>query len=277
MLATTELRATVLVVLALLTGCGGGDSSPVPADPAPTPTVLARGEPAPGVRVSIVAITGGSGPGGFFRVGDRPSVRFTLTKADGSPWGLAEMSFARILLSGPSFDYQRVLPEQSDLATRAAKSSDGSFVYTFADGLPATYLPPYNDTTAFGAGDGELTGMALFDGTYTVGISLSWDYTIEGLSYHDVGEAVGSLLFGGSATLVEREVVKQANCNACHLDLRAHGGRRKDIRVCILCHTQGAEDLNDAAIASGTPGVSISSRILSTRSTTAGTCLVCSE
>lgn len=265
MRAITE-RARRLAVLACVSfaasACGGGGSGSAPADPAPASRNLARGELSPGVRVEIVAITGGSGSGGFFRPGDRPSVRFTLTKSNGDPWGLAEMDFARILLSGPSFNYQRVIAEQSDVATRAKKQGDGSFVYTFADPLPEEYLVPYNDSLAFGAGDGEMAGQELLDGTYTVGLSVAWDYVYQGHTVHEAAETVGQLLVGGSATLVVREVTSTANCNACHVDLRAHGGYRKDVRVCVLCHTQGAEDLNDSGLAGGTPGVSISSRVL---------------
>src|SRR5262249_2131485 len=35
-----------------------------------------------------------------------------------------------------------------------------------------------------------------------------------------------------------------------------------DVVTCLLCHTSGAEDTNDPAIAGGTPGVSIDFRVL---------------
>jgi len=250
--------SAALAALALLQACGGGGSSGAPADPAPERDTLLRGDELPGIVLEVLAVEGGSGSGGFFQPGDRVSVRFRVAKSDGSPWGLGEFDAGRILLSGPSFNYQRVLAAQDDLATRAVQLSDGSYRYSFEALLPATYLAPYHDSPDFGPGDGELTGVALLDGTYTVGLTLAWDYTFEGDARRDSGEAVGSLLLGGSATLVEREVVTTANCNACHGELSAHEGLHRDLRVCVLCHTQGAEDLNGGV----TPGVSVSSRVM---------------
>jgi hypothetical protein len=57
-------------------------------------------------------------------------------------------------------------------------------------------------------------------------------------------------------------VTDEANCNRCHVALEAHGGRRRDLTQCLMCHTAGAEDANDPAVLSGTPGVSIESRVL---------------
>src|SRR5262249_18289708 len=44
--------------------------------------------------------------------------------------------------------------------------------------------------------------------------------------------------------------------------LRYHGDHWRDVTACLLCHTSGAEDLNDPAVAGGTPEVSIDFRVL---------------
>jgi hypothetical protein len=69
-------------------------------------------------------------------------------------------------------------------------------------------------------------------------------------------------LFLGADTIASREVVGQENCNACHDSLRAHGGQRQDVTICLLCHTAGAEDKNDLAAAGGTPGVSVDFKVM---------------
>ncbi|HUC33294.1 MAG TPA: OmcA/MtrC family decaheme c-type cytochrome, partial [Ilumatobacteraceae bacterium] len=46
---------------------------------------------------------------------------------------------------------------------------------------------------------------------------------------------------GGSVTTV-REVVTTAQCNSCHNPLEAHGGSRREVRLCQLCHTDQAPD-----------------------------------
>lgn len=261
MSARAELRhlcPTLMAAFALF-GCGTkGFSGSVPT----TATDLSPSQDPPGVVATITAVDGGSGPGGFFRPGDHVSVAFTLKKHDGSAWNLFEMSTARALVSGPTFNYQRVITEQADVGARSEQHALGAFEYTFDVPIPSAYPAPLNDTTAFGGGDGELQGHALFDGTYTVGLSFAWTYTIAGQTYHDVGEATADFLFGGSATLVHREVVKQANCERCHVALQAHGGLRRNLTLCLCCHTVGAEDANNPSIEGGTAGVTVQSRVL---------------
>jgi hypothetical protein len=258
-------RALILLVAcaALLSGAcsGSSDEGPPPRVP-DAPRDLLPTQDAPGVVVKILSVFGGSGHGGFFVPGDFVRVRYTLLKKDGSRWNLDEMDFARILLSGPTFNYQRVIPEQQDLLARSVQQSDGSFVYTFATPLPAQYLPPLNDTPSFGSDDGERTGESLLDGTYTVGLAFGWNFTVATAPFVDAGNATSDFRLGGSAVLAHRAAVDQESCNRCHVDLRYHEDHWRDVTACLLCHTSGAEDLNDPSVAGGTPGVSIDFRVL---------------
>lgn len=214
-------------------------------------------EDPPGIRVEILSIQGGSGAGGSFQVGDKVRVRYSLKMDAGMDWPIDQLTRGRALVSGPTFNYQRVIAEQDDVLDTSVWNGDGTFTYTFPVPIPATYLPPYNDTPSFGADDGELTGQALLGGTYSVGLTFRWDYTVGTESFRDVGDAVGDFLFGGGGALASRELVTQNNCNRCHVDLQAHGANRKDVRLCLLCHTAGAEDRNDPNVEGGTPGASV--------------------
>lgn len=250
-----------------LSGCSGSDGAQGPPGPPGggevTETELGKDEDAPGVNVEILSVDGASGANGTFQVGNSISVTFALTKDDGSAWMLSEMTTARMMVSGPSFNYQRVLPRVNDVATASVENADGSFTYTFADPIPATYAAPIGDSPTFGAGDGELTGQALLSGTYTVGGYFSWSYTVEDEPFRDVGNAEKDFLFGGAAALESREVVKQENCNQCHQTLQAHGfGERRDVKLCLLCHTAGSEDGNDPDVAGGTPGTTLSFKVM---------------
>ena len=266
-------RAVAGVLLALgpwwIAACEGdtGDTGPAgpPGDPGsdPTPTDLALDEDAPGIQVDIIAVDGASGADGTFQVGDTVRVTFTVHKDDGSDWeDLAEFSSGRALLSGPTFNYQRVLPEKTDVRAAAVDNGDGTWTYTFADPIPAVYEPPLNDTPSFGPDDGELSGMPLVAGTYTVAVYFRWDYSAGGDNFRDLGEALEDVLFLGSASLLPREVVRPENCNQCHSDLRAHGTNRKSVGLCLLCHTAGAEDRNNPMAAGGTPGASIEFKVM---------------
>lgn len=266
-------RSAALAVLFALglaaTSCGDDGSDGAQGPPGPpgpgdaTDTTLTKFESAPGVNVQITSVSGNA-PGSNFEPGDTITVRYTLLKDDGGAWDVDEMATARILVSGPTFNYQRVIAEQSDLASASTDLGDGEWSYTFAAPIPDAYLPPYNDTASFDADDGELTGQPLLAGTYTVGMYLSWDYAVDGESgFHDVGDATFDFPLGNSGALQPREVVAQDNCNQCHVDLQAHGGRRKSVVLCAMCHTAGAEDRNSPSSPIGdTPGVSIDFRVM---------------
>ena len=258
-------RGTLALLLAsacLTAGCEGDDGNAGPTGgggPTPTSTTVERGEDPPGIRLAVVRLSGGSGPGASFRVGDRITVTFTIEKDDGDAWHLDEMTAGAALVSGPSFNYNRVLPETTDLLAASVHGADGSYTYSFPAPIPSVYAPPYNDTPSFGPGDGELSGMPLLDGTYTVGLYVRWDYTVDGEPATDAGNATMDFLLGSPRALAPRELVTQENCNRCHADLRAHGGAVKDVTLCLLCHTSGAEDENAGG---ATPGESIDFRVM---------------
>jgi OmcA/MtrC family decaheme c-type cytochrome len=86
---------------------------------------------------------------------------------------------------------------------------DGEFTYEFATALPAGFLP-----TA----------------TFRVGVYLSAaEGTASTNATHDFRPA------GGSPA--PRDTVLDANCNRCHGAVRAHGGRRVGVKICLTCHT----------------------------------------
>src|SRR6185436_16794159 len=177
-------RAVVLRGLLGVLGAGEGDRGPAgppggsggggnPNPPEPTPTAYAAGEPVPELVASIDSIGGASGASGAFLPGDSLSVEFTLSKANGDPWTLEELKEGQALVSGPSFNYQRVLPA-TDVRASATALGGGRFRFAFPTPIPANFEPPYNDSPSFGLSQGELAGRALLDGTYTLGISFAW-------------------------------------------------------------------------------------------------------
>jgi len=259
--------ATLLVSCALLglTGCEGdeGPQGP-PGPPGPpgspgTEEELSQGDTPPGLFAEVVTVSGGSGPDGRFLVGDLPVVNFTVKKTDGSDWSLSELDTGSVLVSGPSFNYQRVIAEVSNVLTTAVAEDDGSYTYTFTAPLPATYLAPLNDSPSFGPEDGELTGQPLLEGTYTMAFTFAWNYTVDGESEREVDNLLVDFVVGNSGAIEHREVVTIENCNRCHQDLRVHGSRKQEAAFCVLCHTSGAEDSNAGG---RTPDVSIDFKVM---------------
>ena len=253
----------LLISLAACSGSDGSAGSPGSSGPQPTPRVLGATEIAPDILLTDLCLSGATGPQGSFLPGDFLTVEFRIEKQDGSAWSLSEMTSGEALVSGPTFSYQRVLPLQADVIERGLELAPGHYRYTFEDPLPAVYRAPYNDTRSFGPGDGERTGEALLDGTYTLGLSFAWEYSVEGARFARVGETTFDFKLGDApGNLVPREVSLRSNCNTCHVSLRAHDGRYRELAMCLLCHTNGAEDRNDPEILDGTPGVTIAARVL---------------
>jgi len=266
------LSIATSVVFALLAGCGGsgggggdgggggggGGGGLPPAQPPPTSPVVVLGaaDPLPGVQLDVLTVNGGSGAGGSVQPGDAVWVTFELRDDAGAPLALGDFASGSIYVSGPTNDYQRVVVPQFDLLNEAYYAGDATWVYAFVAPFPTVFAAPVNDSPSFGSDDGERTGQPVVAGTYSVGLEMFRSVEASESSYRDAGSSVFDFLVGGATTLDVREVVNEAACEKCHTEVRAHGGTRVGVRLCLLCHTAGAEDRNNAT-AGGTPGVSV--------------------
>jgi OmcA/MtrC family decaheme c-type cytochrome len=93
------------------------------------------------------------------------------------------------------------------------KVADGEYVYTYATKVPKTY-----DPTA----------------THRVGM-----YGNRNLTEFDLGTNYASAVFDwvpAGGTPAPREVIKTVSCNQCHDQLSFHGGSRRGMEICIMCH-----------------------------------------
>jgi OmcA/MtrC family decaheme c-type cytochrome len=100
--------------------------------------------------------------------------------------------------------------ESTGVQTQVA---DGEYVYTFAAKVPKTYDPAV---------------------THQIGI-----YGSRNLTEFDLGTNYDDAVFdfvpaGGKPA--PRDVIKTASCNKCHDSLAFHGGSRRSLELCIMCH-----------------------------------------
>ncbi|MFB3828439.1 MAG: OmcA/MtrC family decaheme c-type cytochrome [Bryobacteraceae bacterium] len=101
-----------------------------------------------------------------------------------------------------------------------AKTAEGEYTYTFA-----TRAPQNADRSA----------------THTIGAYGSRNLTEfdEGTQYDD---DVFHFVPNGAKVTTVRDVIRNESCNACHHQMAFHGGSRRSIEVCVLCHTPQTMD-----------------------------------
>ena len=97
----------------------------------------------------------------------------------------------------------------------------GEYIYTFSNKVPAGFDPA---------------------ATHRIGI-----YGSRNLTQFDLGTNYDDVTFdwvpaGNGANPQPRDIVRTADCNRCHDSLAAHGGSRKSVELCIMCHTPQTTD-----------------------------------
>jgi OmcA/MtrC family decaheme c-type cytochrome len=109
----------------------------------------------------------------------------------------------------------------SDSGGRYVKIADGEYDYVFGTKLPANYEK---------------------NATHTVGV-----YGSRNLSEFDMGTNYDSTIYtfvpDGSQPVEIRDVINDQSCNACHDEINFHGGSRRGLPTCILCHAPAYEDV----------------------------------
>ena len=113
--------------------------------------------------------------------------------------------------------------------------------------------------------------MPLVPGTYTVGVwgsrTLALTANGETNSYRSTSAPANVDFLVGSATTITPVAIisSGATCERCHSDVYAHGGGRRGVDTCLLCHgSAGTEDRPRyvAASAPATPGESVEFRVM---------------
>jgi hypothetical protein len=250
-----------LLALCLPTACSDGDDGAPGAPGAsgtPAPIPLGKTDPLPGFQLEILSVEGGTGPGGNLKVGDRPKITFTARTNAGEDIPSASWAFQELLFAGPSTSYQLILSTR-DVAANSVKNSNGSWTLTMPFVIPSAVPNQMNQENTIPYDSGTLAGDQLPDGTYTFGMSMRQDVEIAGTTFRDATSATYDVLVGNATTIRRLELVKDDNCKTCHTTMRAHGSNRYGVAMCVMCHTNGSEDMNDPTAQAGeTLGLSLS-------------------
>jgi len=219
---------------------------------APVDTVHAITQWAPpisldGYTFTNVTVSGGSGTGGSFNVGDKPTLSFQLFDNTGAPvtnlTTPGSLWSGTFIVAGPTSNAQRVYGSATgglSMATSTYNSGTQTWTYTPPTTWPANALAPINS---------GLTPQPAPPGSYTVWFY--WAKTTNGI--RDAVDAQYVVAFGANQQPVSgRQVVTQMACASCHGEstdsgvffphLAEHGDQRKNAETCNTCHSQFAQD-----------------------------------
>jgi hypothetical protein len=200
-----------------------------------------------GITLKNATISGASGAGGVFLVGDKPVLTFQLSDRNGnviSDFATNNGLAGTIIVGGPNTDRQTLLNlslKKSNVIDPTVgaisfDSASGTYTYSMAKTLPATSLPPFNTPAG-------TTGVTNPAGSYTLWLYIVETFKPNGVQVRDFTDAPMMFKYiADTGALQGRQVVTKAACNACHSDLQAHGGGRHDGEQCSNCHVLGASD-----------------------------------
>jgi OmcA/MtrC family decaheme c-type cytochrome len=232
-------RDTFKLTCVPTTVAGAGTTTTVPVGPTTTSTTtttspIPPGPPGEGLDAAITAASVGSD--GIV------VVTFRLTDGAGAPvipvtgstsnpaqarvrFTIARLDVDVETSEGVTRDFTRyrsyIVPSpgepgyDSGGSLAAVDPAAGVYTYTFA-----TTLPP-----------GFPAGL-----THTVGAQVQRTYAGESLVANPLFDFVPS----GAPVTTVRQVTTTAQCNACHDPLAFHGGGRREVGLCQLCHTDQA-------------------------------------
>jgi OmcA/MtrC family decaheme c-type cytochrome len=116
------------------------------------------------------------------------------------------------------------------VATRASGDTGGTtqtvavgeYIYTFGNKVPTSFDPTVTNRLGI-YGSRNLT---------------TWNL---GTSYADT---TYDFVPNGSKVTVTRDVIRTASCNQCHDSLSFHGGSRRSVQLCVICHQPQTTDTN---------------------------------
>jgi OmcA/MtrC family decaheme c-type cytochrome len=196
--------------------------------------LLAADEPGQGIVSEITGVTVGD---------DRiPIVTFTLHDTSGNPLSLEAVESVRFLVARVEQDAETGLTQYVNYFTREVTGAEYRFEGKTVQPVLANATQP-----TFEAGEGQFAEVEPGVYTYTFGQALGDDY--DSSLTHVVGAEVirgprnvaanPTFTFvpeGGEPDLT-RLISTTETCNTCHRELEAHGGSRKRVELCVLCHT----------------------------------------
>jgi OmcA/MtrC family decaheme c-type cytochrome len=139
------------------------------------------------------------------------------------------MGYLKAYVNGGTLKYSSYITRSDAGQTQATtdnarlggltQESNGKFKYRFQTALPVNYDP---------------------SASHQVAAQATREFAANGTVYPD--NPWFAWVPNGSNALETREIVDTETCNTCHTRLEFHGGFRREIQYCIMCHTPQSTD-----------------------------------
>ncbi|HEY3490594.1 MAG TPA: OmcA/MtrC family decaheme c-type cytochrome [Candidatus Deferrimicrobiaceae bacterium] len=223
----------------LLAGCWGSDRTIGATAPVAAPAATGNLNAA----ITSVSIPADGKPVVTFSLYDENGAALDPAVLLASSGGSLRFQIARIKADGyyenyiknasglPSYDV--AIPSASQFAALGG----GVYTYKFANAID-------NASQTLGgivlAGNEALTHTVAFTAARNV-------LTSTGKTFQQAVNPYLHFRPDGGAVTTSREIVAVSNCNGCHGKLAPHGGTRRDVALCVMCHYAGVRDIKGAA------------------------------
>lgn len=221
----STLALALLILVSLLGGCGSSNREGQPASLSTVVTGTASKDN--NIQAEIIGVA----------INSPPVVTFRLLDEKGLPLDPAPLLaarnirfyIARLRADGNYANYfgnASGNPTYDTAGTIAAGGSSGTYTYTFSRDI---------QTTA------NLGGL-LYDAakTHTAAIQVYRTVTDDyGKTFQQAKNVYFNFRPDGGAVAQTREIAASSSCNECHGKLAVHGGSRREVALCILCHNPG--------------------------------------
>ena len=245
---TIILFALALVVLALVlascqaagpagpagpqgaTGPQGPAGSQGPAGP---PGSTGKSVPGAGLNVNITNVQ--------IPASKKPVVSLTLTDAAGRPQTAEAVEGYGFTIAQIVVDAGTGLTKYQNLLVRELQGTPYTVTGQVKQPALAKGSQPFADSGGAWAAQGDGKYTYTFSNTLTSEANPTLTTVVGVYAWKDARATVANNVFyflpsGGKPT-VTREVVSTDACQTCHNPLEAHGGVRRDVRLCVTCHT----------------------------------------
>ena len=178
----------------------------------------------------------------------KPVVSFTLTDAKGSPLRLSDVDDGglRFLIAAIQVDPETKNTKYVNYVVNTVTGRDFVFEGKTTKPALASATQPGVDSGGVFSDQGGGKFSYQFARALPKDFNAGETHAVGGYATRNARAFVSNDAFyfvpAGGPVQVQREVVKTESCNACHDNLAAHGGTRRDTRLCVLCHTAQNRD-----------------------------------